>query len=492
MRTVRILPLLLVAVLSTVHGDEIDRLILQGVDHLYSVRFDDAARSFDAAIAVDRSDPRGYFYRSTLHLWAYVFDQRADQFERFLRMADKTISVASHRDDGRSRLFLGMAYGYKAIANARAENMTAAALSGRTCYEKLDALVRDDPKVYDAYLGLGIFHFLFGSVPRAARLLGSMSGIKGDAVLGVKEIETAARRGIYFKNDAQLILALLTIYYKNDLKGGTRTLESIASRYPKNVALKYALGSAYYGQSLPRQALPYFRSVVDASNADFRLFTDLSRARLGQCHFQLNDFNNARSSFQAFLRSTREKSFVAMAWYHLGLCFEMAGNRGSAVKAYERARKATADTPDDYHARIRASARIKVPLTTTDILLIKALNNVNAGRYTEGLAQGVEAMRRVPLTGTQESTIYFVFGRAFQANGSTRKAIDSYRRAIAAKGNQESWISPWSYYYMAACHLKLGDRERWKRSLAIARNYDGYDSEPQLRFLIERDVTLID
>ena len=496
MRTARYLAVfgacLLLCGSSVARADQIDRLVQEGIDHLYSVRFDAAAKSFDAAILVDGSDPRGYFFRSSVHLWSYVFDQRPEQLDQFLRMTEKTIRVASARDDSRSRLFLGMSYGYKAIANARAENITAAALSGKTCYEKLDALVRDDPSVYDAYLGLGIFHFLFGSVPKAAQFLGSMSGIKGDARLGLKEIETTARRGSYFRNDAQLLHALLTIYYNNDLAGGTRTMETMSSRYPGNVALAYALGSAYFLQGLPGKSIPYFKRVSAAGNSDFRLLSDLSRARLGQAYFQINDFNNARESFQAYLRLTKEKTFVATAWYHLGLCFEMAGNRANGVRAYERARTSPVEAPEDFAARRRAGLLIRTPLSKTDILLIQGLNNLGAGDFDRALLQGVEALKRKPLSGTQEAQIYYIFGRVFGAKGSWQKSIDAFRLAVGAKGNQESWIDPWSYYYMAECYLKLGDRERWKRSLALAKNFGGYDQEPQLRFLIERDVTLID
>ncbi len=492
MRSIGAALFLLILAPSLVHADQIDDLITQGIEALYSVRFDAATKSFDAAIAADPNDPRGHFFRSTLHLWSYVFDRRPEQLDQFLRRTDKTIQIASSRDDSRSRLFLGMAYGYKAIANGRAENFSAAAVSGRTCYEKLESLVDDDPTAYDAYLGLGIFHFILGSVPKVGQILGSMSGIKGDAALGLKEIETAARKGTYFRNDAQLILAFLTIYYKKDLAGGARTLETLAARYPNNVAFSYALGSAYIVENFPAKAFPYFKKVVDAGNQDFRLFTDLSLARLGQCAFLTNDFNNARSYFQAYLRKTQEKTFVAMSWYHIGVCFELAGNRDNAVKAYERARSASIDSPEDMAARRRAVIRLRSPLNQTDILLLQAMNNVNAQAYNDALVKAVAAMKRKPLTGTQDAQAFYVFARSFQNQGDWKRAINSYRLAIEAKGNEETWISPWSYYHMADCYLQIGDRTRWKRSLTLAKNYHVYDYEPQLRFLIERDVTLID
>lgn len=484
--------ILLILSAAALRADQIDDLVKQGIEALYSVRFDMAAKSFDAAIAADPNDPRGHFFRAAVHLWSYVFDHRPEQLDQFLRHADRAIQVASARDDSRSRLFLGMAYGYKAIANGRARNFSAAAVSGRTCYEKLESLVDDDPAAYDAYLGLGIFHFILGSVPKIGQILGSMSGIKGDAALGLKEIETVVRRGIYFRNDAQLILAFLTIYYKNDLKGGVRMLQGLANRYPQNIVFSYALGSAYLGENLPIQAALCFKKVVDADNHDFRLFTDLGLARLGQCAFLLNDFNSARSYFQAYLRKTEEKAFVAMAWYHIGLCFEMAGNRENGIKAYRRARSASVESPEDFSARRRADIRLKTPLTQTDILLLQAMNSASARQFDAAVIAAVKAMKRKPLNGTQDAQAFYILARAFQEKGDLGRAITSYRLAIEAKENQETWIKPWGYYYMAECYLKIGDQARWKRSLTLARAFHSYDYEPNLRFMIERDVTLID
>ena len=120
------------------------------------------------------------------------------------------------------------------------------------------------------------------------------------------------------------------------------------------------------------------------------------------------------------------------------------------------------------------------------------MNNVNAQAYNDALVKAVAAMKRKPLTGTQDAQAFYVFARSFQNQGDWKRAINSYRLAIEAKGNEETWISPWSYYHMADCYLQIGDRTRWKRSLTLAKNYHVYDYEPQLRFLIERDVTLID
>jgi tetratricopeptide (TPR) repeat protein len=479
-------------------ADDVDRYVMQGVDQLYSVRFDDAARSFDQAIAADRSDPRGYFYRANVHLWSYIFDKRQEQLTLFLKVSDQAIATAeakirANSRDSRSKLFLGMTYGYKAIANARAENIMAAALSARTCYDKLNDVVRSDPKAYDAYLGLGLFHFIFGSVPKAAQFLTGLGGIKGDAKLGLREIETVASRGTYFRNDAQLIMALLDIYYLNDINKGVTSLGAIAARYPKNVAILYALGTAYLNQNLPDRAIPYLERVIQAGNNDFKLFTDMSYGRCGIAYFQSNDIAHAKPYLQKFIKNSREKEYRVYAWYLLGLCFELEGNRANAIKAYNYAVKSPSSTaPEDWMARRRAKILAATPMSDAGKGLVRALNAAASSHFDDALRLSNAVAARRDLTPAERAQANYAYAQGLQGKGEYARAIEAYRIAATQGRHDETWVQPFSYLHIAECYLKLGDRARWKTNIDLAQTFHDYDMETQLRFLVGRDVTMID
>lgn len=483
---------------SQAQADEVDKHVMQGIDQLYSVRFDDAARSFEKAIAADRGDPRGYFYRANVHLWSYIFDKRPAQLDLFLKLSDQGIAVAEKKisanpRDSRSRLFLGMIYGYKAIANARADNFMAAALSARVCYAKLNEVVRDDPRAYDAYLGLGIFHFLIGSVPKAAQFMAGVGGMKGDAKLGVKEIETVAKQGTYFRNDAQLILALLNVYYLEETAKGLGELEKIAARYPNNVAILYAMATTYLNEEQPDKAIGYYERVIKQGNNDFKVFTTLSYGRCGIAYFAKNDVARAKPHLQKFIKNSDEKMYRAHAWYLLGLCFEMEGSRANALKAYEYVEKSpTYSSPEDRVAHRKAKILQKAPPTVTDLEVIRALNSVSAGNFNDARDRAGRIIAQKNITPAQRAQASFALGRALQARGDYKGALDAYRNAIAVRGHNETWVAPYSYFHTAESYLKLGDREKWRANIDLAKSISDYDNEPQLRFMMERDVTLID
>lgn len=474
--------------------DDVERHVMQGIDHLYSVRFDQAARSFDAAIAADRGDPRGYFYRANVHLWSYIFDNRQEQFDLFMKMSDQAIKAAEKRGgDTRAKLFLGMSYGYKAIANAHAENAMAAAISARSCYERLNEVVRADPKAYDAYLGLGIFHFLIGSVPKAAQFLSGFSGIKGDAKLGIKEIEMVASRGTYFRNDAQLILALLNVYYLQDVPKGLPALEALSRKYPRNVGILYAIATVYATENRPDKAISYYEGVIKQGNNDFKVVTDLSYGRCGIAYTMKNDFARAKPYLQKFIKNSDEKMYRAYSWYLLGVCFEAEGNRANAVKAYDYALKSPQfSSPEDEMAHRKAKQLRATAMTPTDITLFRAMNAATGGNSNEAytLASGLAGRR--DLTPAQRAQAQYALGRGLQERGDCAKAVDAYKTAIATGKHSETWVAPYSYFHMAECYLKMGDRDKWRLNLDLAKRYSDYDNEQQLRFQLERDVTMID
>jgi tetratricopeptide (TPR) repeat protein len=483
---------------SAFAGGDVRALMRQGVDQLYNVDFDGAARSFDAAIKAAPNDPRGYFYRANVHLFSYLFSRRQEQLKSYLSMSDRAISIAERRikansADTEAKLFLGMTYGYKAIANARAENVMAAAVSARTCYATLNEVVQNNKKAYDAYLGLGIFHFIFGSVPEAGQFIAGMGGFKGDAPLGVREIETAANRGDYFKQDAQLILALLNIYYREQVSQGLASLSAISKKYPKNVAMLYAIGNVYLDQNQPNTAVGFFEQVTSQGNSDFKSITAMSYGRVGIALFTKNEFAKAKGYLQKFLRYSEEKMLMAYGWYLLGICYELEGDRTNAVKSYERSMKSSQfKSPEDRFA-IRKSKELKATLMSqTDIAILKALNSVNAGGYDQAISLSRGVLGGTKLTPAQRAQAQYALGQGLRAKGDCKGAIDAFTRAAAVGKHAESWVDPYSYYNIAECYRKLGNTAKRQEFIQKAEEYHDYDNEPQLRFKIGRDVTLID
>lgn len=479
-------------------ADQVDELVMQGLELQYDVKFKEAKSYFEQAIKLEPQDPRGHFFNANIHLWSYLFDNKDEQLAYFFTMSDKTISIAEKQlknnpTDSRAKLFIGMSYGYRAIGNLRNENFVAAAMAGKTCYEKLLEVVKTNKQEWDAYLGLGIFHFIFGSIPEVGQVFTGLSGIKGDAKLGLQEILAVSAKGNYFKQDAKFINALLELYYKNERSKGIERLKDISKKYPNNVPINYVIGAAYYDGGEVGKSLEFFDKVIRSNNSDFKVFTSLSYARSGMAYFLQNNFVKAKNYFQIFLKNYNEKFFKTQTWTYLGLCYELEGNRENAMKAYSRAKEGLGKSGEDNSARIKAIKYYDKPLTPIDIEVLKCFNHICTENFelAEGLANKLLTIKNLGIE--QTSVLRYSLGRVCLTKKNYKGAIDNFSIAVSNyTNNKEKWVAPYSYYYISESYKAMNDNEKAKEYLRSARNFKNYENEHLLRFKIERNIMLID
>ncbi len=131
-------------------------------------------------------------------------------------------------------------------------------------------------------------------------------------------------------------------------------------------------------------------------------------------------------------------------------------------------------------------------MTDADKDLVRALNAASSSRFDDALRLSNAVAARRNLTPAQRAAANYAYGQGLQGKGEYAKAINAYKIAAGAGKHEENWIPPFSYLHIAECYLKLNDRERWRANIELAQSFQGYDMESQLRFLVGRDVTLID
>lgn len=470
--------------------------ISTGLDAMYSMRYSDAARAFDDLIQKYPSEPVGYFFRSQIYLWKYLFDYSEPDYRLFLQTCDKAISVAEANLKQRpsntfAETIVGAVYGFRAMANFRAENFMKAALDGRSCYNYLSSVQKKNPAEYDAFLGLGMFHFGIAAMPSVVRSVANFAGLKGDLDGGLAEIRTAAEKSLWAKNDAAMFLAMINVYYKRDFSQGLRYLNSLIQRYPNNVPVLYTLGNVELFLRKPQTALPYYRQVAQLADTNFRAFAAFAHYRTGECYWRLNDFENAKREFQRFFIGRYERSFRGNALLRLALCYEISGNRAEALKGYAKCIALTPFEPDDRFAIRRAKEYSKNSLSSSQIQLIKGINCVESLRLQEAESLLKPLVENVALSREIRSEASYNLAEALREQKRTLDAIPMYLKAIEAEPQEERWVMPWSYYRIAEIYYNAGKYDLSRLYIEKAKVFNGYDFQEWLTFLMERDATLL-
>ena len=468
--------------------------IVSGLDSLFSMRVDASIRIFSQIVDADPKDPTGYFFRANVYLWKYLFNKNERDFSTYMSESEKTIDIGEdyldlHEDDSFTRALIGGTYGYRALANITAENFLTASWDVRSCYRYLGELIQEHPDEYEAYLGMGIFQFALGSLPASARTVLNLVGLDGNREIGLRQLQTAATKATYVRNDARFTLALLYVYYKNDYDKGVGLLKDLLKEYPNNVPVLYSMGNVEGQLRKLEGAIWYFDQIIELDNKDFSYFTGYANMRRAEAQFRLNNFVETMRGMQRFLKIVPDKTMRCLAYFRLGIAYEMGGDRKNAEEAYRRASTLRPVTPEDQYANRKAALYLKKPLDAIEKELIRGANDVEAHKFDSGrqLLQPIAANRNA--TADQRAEAAYFLGEALRHSQEYNQALTAYKQVIELQPKGETWLIPWAYFRLSQVYWELGDKKSHRVYLDRSQVYDDYDYKDWLDFQIDRDLT---
>jgi tetratricopeptide (TPR) repeat protein len=470
--------------------------VIAGLDAIYSMKLADAAAIFDDMIAKHPDDPTGYYFRSSVFLYKNLFDYSEPDYKRFMVACDKAIAVAEaaiakNPNNNFARTIIGMIYGFRAVANYRADNIVKGALDARSCYNYLSDVLKRDPQQWDAYLGMGIFHFGLGALPKTLRYLANLGGLKGDRELGIKEMQIAAEKSLFASTDANTALSMIKVYYDKDYEKGLQYLNQMLQKYPNNIPTIYTIGNVQTFLKKMPLAIEYYRKIIQLADTNFKTFTAFSNYRMGEAYFRLNEFDKAMPCFQKYFKSRYERSFRAIAALRLAMCYELKGNRTEAVKGYKKSMEMFPVEPEDRYAIRKAKEYAKNPISAEEWQLIKGVNCVESLRLEEGLATLKPIAANMTLSKELRGEALYYIGDALRLQKKYDEAIASFTKAAELQCEQEKWVSPWSYFRISEIYYNIGKIDVSRSYIERAKAYSDYDHQEGLAFMIERDITLL-
>jgi len=150
-----------------------------------------------------------------------------------------------------------------------------------------------DSTYYDAYLGLGIYHYLADVLPRFVKILSFLLGVDGDKDVGIRELSIAAEKGIYTKTEAMFFLAAIYTYREREYAKAIDIFNQLLNKYPNNPGALLSLGRCYSNMGECDLAISAYEKILQ--NKEHQ-----SRLPRGSVHYQLGDvyFNKLFQSLQ--------------------------------------------------------------------------------------------------------------------------------------------------------------------------------------------------
>jgi tetratricopeptide (TPR) repeat protein len=183
---------------------------------VFSDRLEESMALFDSLQSAYPDHPGPHFYKAA----AYQTWMSSFRFNGFQKELEKNVEEAIDKGTKRLRtksdpwlfFYMGAAFGYRAFYKFRNYHWLDAYQDSRKSLNYIQTGLQKQPKLYDAYLGLGSYDYWSTAKSIVLKLLTFLIGDKRD--FGLEEIELAMQHGRYCRDEARLVLVTALFDYE--------------------------------------------------------------------------------------------------------------------------------------------------------------------------------------------------------------------------------------------------------------------------------------
>ena len=446
----------------------IEQLALKGIDLATNLHYKEADAVFEEIVKLEPENPRGYFLRSATYFWMYSEDVKNEEVgNKFHDLSNQAVEVAEARldeneDDIHAKFFLGGAYGSLGRYYAMTQSYLNAYWYGKKGLGYLEEVVETDSTYYDAYLGLGIYHYLADILPRFVKILSFLLGVDGDRELGIRELKIAADKGFYTKTEAMFFLGAIYTYREHEYEKAIEIFNDLLRRYPGNPGALLSLGRCYANMGECNLAVNAFEQILKNKEGQSRLPRGSIYYQLGDVYFKKNDYIRAKDNYLLALASDsveagKRRWIYPRSQLKLATCYEILGDPDKSRYFLQQISE-----EDDERIYEEAQERLNDPLQDIDIRLIKAENLKDCNQSEEALAvldevkqiysdkNEAEIHKKLVNVAFQKAEIYYEQKRYTEA-------IPQFMAIIEMKENKPERVTHWSYFYLGNCYRAAGE-----------------------------------
>jgi tetratricopeptide (TPR) repeat protein len=356
---------------APVLDDKLTRSIYEGMDDIYNLDYDRAAKRFEEMVRQEPKNPVGYTYLSFL-LWIRELNAKKeltiDRFaspdffseskrfkvtvdpsveREFQEMTQRAIAAAKavllehDAEDPLALLMLGKAYGNLASFEATLKRSWWSAFRhGVQAHNYHRRLLGNRTYVNDVYQILGVSDYIAGSLPWKLRWVGFLLGHSGHKQRGKERLKLAAEKSLFAREDSKILLALIHTREGN-FQQAYQYLEDVHKKYPKNYLLEMDMGGLAVLMRKYDLAEQIYRRVLDKVESREANYNMLDKGtvynRLGGVYLRRGNYAAAADFFkQTIAEESSNRDSILVAHLQLGKTYDLLGRRAEAVEEYKK------------------------------------------------------------------------------------------------------------------------------------------------------------
>jgi tetratricopeptide (TPR) repeat protein len=332
----------------------------EAFDAFYSLDYKTSRKLFQQIMDQIPEHPAGHLYmatqvwvdllNSTRRLQADIYSSESFYSEtedkvdpkvdrQFRGHVQKAIEKAEARlvkngQDVDARYFLGAAHAVLAVYQATVTREFFGGLkNGRRAVSEHRKIVKQDPNFADAYLSIGMYDYVVGSLPLWVKIIATIGGIRGNKERGIKELHRVVEKGKYAKFDAQVLLIAIYVREEQPQKA-LNLIQELVDRYPRNYYLPIEAANLQVKIGRAKEGFSAFDAML--RNKQFQEVYDL-------IHFQYARTLAAQNARSAALEHYRRVTtlpgasvqLVSLAHLHIGQLLDLRNEREAAIEHYK-------------------------------------------------------------------------------------------------------------------------------------------------------------
>ena len=223
-----------------------------------------------------------------------------------IKIGNNAIKNAQH--DAFVSIYLGGAYGFRGLHKVRKRDYWGAFKDGLKGVSILKKAVKADTSAYDAYHGLGSFHYWRSAKSKILRLL----IFRNDQQKGIDEVWKAINKGTY--TDIEGKYALVAIYYDfGDYEKAFSVNQELFELFPTNPSCLYMRCRIFERMGKWEEAKQtYLKLLNHLSNSEYKSIGYQVECHygIGFCYYKLSELEHALKHIRKALdlRNMRDAS----------------------------------------------------------------------------------------------------------------------------------------------------------------------------------------
>jgi tetratricopeptide (TPR) repeat protein len=329
-----------------------NRLADEGLAALYNLDYDGAEAKFREMETRFPDNPLSLYAVSTELWWELTneFDEKNPSMERdFLAAADRAAAAArayikrTGDPDGRGHLCLGGALGLKARWEAIQGQWLSAYSNGKKAFKLQEKAIAINPNMYDAYLGVGIFHYYAATLSSVVKVLAHFI-FGGNKQQGLDEIRLSMEKGRFSRTAAQLFMVGILINNEKDPPAALALLQEGRREFPRSPFFQLLemliLDEAKDWDGLDREARD-FLARVDRGQPFYRPeYRHRALWSQGNAALGRGDARRAIEIYDGILAQyPLEDRWLTMTFLNRGRAHDRLGEREKAIADYNEVLK---------------------------------------------------------------------------------------------------------------------------------------------------------